>query len=144
MLSAPPSAAFSGPLLSFPFACEEATLPRPGRRWAVGLGQDSFLCVCQCSINYAVGRFGPSSLSLDSLECEPDLTTIDPSGSGGEVLPNIVNFQGQGWRGRGPLCISAYHCVVPSREPWLFSFFQDYSHSVTKETLTSITWAPLS
>ena len=109
MLSAPPSAAFSGPLLSFPFACEEATLPRPGWRRALGLGQDSFLCVCQCSINYAVGRFGPSGLSLDSLECEPDLTEIDHSGRGSGVLPNAdseLAGSGMAW-----VWASLYFCL---------------------------------
>lgn len=107
MLSAPPSAAFSGPLLSFPFACEEATLLRPGRRWAVGLGQDSFLCVCQCSINYAVGRFGPSSLSLDSLECEPDLTEMDHSEWGwGATQDSELSGSGMAW-----VRASLYFCL---------------------------------
>lgn len=32
----------------------------------------------------------------------------------------------------------------PRREPRLFSLLQEYSHPVTKETLTCITWAPSS
>lgn len=39
----------------FPLAGEEATLPKPGWRDVVGWGQSPFLCVCQCSINYACG-----------------------------------------------------------------------------------------